>query len=287
MIKLKSYFFPIAIFVFLILSPGPVSSAGLVPCGGQNEKMCTVCDFFVLIQNIINFLLLTAASLAAFATIYIAFLFLFSGGSPAKITDAKEKLWLVVIGIAWILGSWLVLDTILNFAANKSVFPWPWNQITCQVSQLPAAISGSESLFGELPVEAMGEQEARNRFQQAGITINKSACPQGAAYQNIPGGCTSVNGIMAIALVEAAQLKGNCNCALQITGGTEMGHAQGTLSHAGGNKLDFSPNSALDSYIQNSYTYIGYRSDGAKQYLAPSGSVYAREGDHWDVTFSQ
>ena len=109
---------------------------GIVPCGtSYASHACTVCDFFVLIQNIINFLLYAFASLATLAVIYIAFLFMFSGGSPAKIIDAKGKLWLVVIGIFWVLGSWLVLNTILNFMVDKSVFPWPWNQINCEVSQ--------------------------------------------------------------------------------------------------------------------------------------------------------
>ncbi len=118
----------------------PVSAAGLVPCGlgpttDPGFKACTVCDFFVLIQNIIKFLLYVFASLATLMAIYIAFLFMFSGGSPAKIADAKSKLWLVIIGIFWVLGSWLVLNTILNFIIDPNVLPLPWNQINCQVSQ--------------------------------------------------------------------------------------------------------------------------------------------------------
>ncbi len=121
-----------AIFLFSVfLFSTPVFAAGLIPCGGSGEDMCTVCDFYKLIQNIIKLLLEIFASLATLAAIYIAFLFMFSGGSPAKITDAKGKLWLVVIGIFWVLGSWLVLNTILNFMVDKSAFPWPWNQINC------------------------------------------------------------------------------------------------------------------------------------------------------------
>lgn len=107
---------------------------GIVPCGtSYANHACTVCDFFVLIQNIINFFLFVFAPLATLMAIYIAFLFMFSGGSPAKVTDAKGKLWILVWGIFWVLGSWLVLNTILNFMVNKSVFPWPWNQINCIV----------------------------------------------------------------------------------------------------------------------------------------------------------
>lgn len=266
---------------------------GIVPCDtSYAENACTICDFYVLIQNIINFFLYVAAPLVTLGAIYIAFLFMFSGGSSSKITEAKDKLWLLLWGIFWIFGSWLVLNSILNIVANKSVFPWPWNQITCEVSKPSILISPPAGQIipvpQEIPEQArMSEQEARNQFQQAGITINKGACPSGVSYQNVSGGCTSLTGVTATTLLEAVQLKNDCKCNIQITGGTEQGHAQGTLSHANGDKLDFQPNSTLDNYIQNNFIPVKDRSDGTKQYRAPDGSVYARESDHWDVTFAQ
>ena len=276
---------------------------GIVPCGtSYASHACTVCDFYVLIQNIINFILFMLAPLATLAAIYIAFLFMFSGGSPAKITDAKGKLWLVVIGIFWVLGSWLVLNTILEVVANKGVFPWPWNQINCEVSKASSLPPTSESGGGAFEPgggsfsgggasdtfsgATLSEQEARNNLQQAGITVNKGACPSGVPYTNVSGGCTSLKGVKTSTIEGAIQLKNECNCSIQITGGTELGHASGSASHASGNKLDFRPNSTLDQYIQNNYTDIGLRSDGARQYRAPNGTIYAREGDHWDATFA-
>ncbi len=68
-------------------------------------------------------------------------------------------------------------------------------------------------------------------------------------------------------------------------GGTETGHASGTYSHWNGYKLDISLNTCINNYITNSFTYIGLRGDGAKQYQASSGNIYALEGNHWDITF--
>jgi len=292
MTKSRIYFFSITVFIvlFLILGSNSVFAQGLVPCGTRtNPTACTVCDLFVLLQKILNFLTKTAASLATLAIVYIGLLFLLSGGSSKKTTEAKEKLWLVLWGIFWIFGSWLVLNTIINFVADPDVFPWRvWNQVDCRVSQQPF-VADQEIPVPEpiLPESAMSETEARNRFQQAGIAVNKSACPAGVAWYNVPGGCTSLNGVTATTLIGAAQLKNDCQCSLTITGGTEQGHAQGTLSHANGDKLDFRPNAALDGYIEKNFISLKSRSDGAKQYQAPSGSVYAREGDHWDVTFRQ
>ena len=262
---------------------------GLVPCGtSYAPQSCTVCYFYKLIQNIINFLLFTSAPLATLMAIYIAFLFMLSGGSPAKITDAKSKLWLLVWGIFWVLASWLILNTILEVMVNKSVFPWPWNQIQCEVSQ-SSNVSGTEGTGNipqpTIPDATLSEQEARSQFQQNGITINKNPCPSGVPYENVSGGCTSLDGIKTYTAEEVIQLKKDCGCALEITGGTELGHAGGVTSHVSGDKLDFKPNPALDQYIQNNFNYIGLRSDGAKQYRAPNGILMAKEGDHWDATF--
>ncbi|MDO8443449.1 MAG: lytic transglycosylase domain-containing protein [Candidatus Azambacteria bacterium] len=133
--------------------------AAIVPCGlgpaaDAGFKACTVCDFFVLLQNIINFFLYLMIPLVTLAAVYIAFIFMTSGGSSSKITDAKGKAWLVLLGIFWVLGSWLVLNTILNIVAKPGVFPWPWNQINCQASQPAANTTGSPSV--ETPVDTSG-----------------------------------------------------------------------------------------------------------------------------------
>jgi hypothetical protein len=83
----------------------------------------------------------------------------------------------------------------------------------------------------------------------------------------------------------AVTLRGSSGCALNITGGTEVGHASGTYSHYNGYKLDFAKTTCLTSYVHNSFTYIGLRGDGYPQYQSGAGNVYADEGSHWDVTF--
>ena len=79
-------------------------------------------------------------------------------------------------------------------------------------------------------------------------------------------------------------LKHASGCAINITGGTEVGHASGTYSHYNGYKVDISHNSCIDGYIKNDFTYIGYRGDGYPQWKAASGNLYCDEGNHWDIT---
>lgn len=80
---------------------------------------------------------------------------------------------------------------------------------------------------------------------------------------------------------------------LVITGGTEVGHASGTFSHANGYKgqwrmvhrylsfavyafssVDVRHATIVDNYITNTFTRIADRSDGFPQWEAASGNIY-------------
>ena len=80
-------------------------------------------------------------------------------------------------------------------------------------------------------------------------------------------------------------LKNASGCAITITGGTETGHASGTYSHWNGYKVDISFSSCIDGYITRSFPYIGKRGDGAPMYKSAAGNIYARESNHWDITY--
>ncbi len=57
------------------------------------------------------------------------------------------------------------------------------------------------------------------------------------------------------------------------------------MSHWNGYKVDVALNSCIDSYITRTFTNIGRRSDGAAQYRSAAGNIYARESNHWDITY--
>lgn len=73
-------------------------------------------------------------------------------------------------------------------------------------------------------------------------------------------------------------------CDITVTGGTERGHASGTYSHWNGYKADIAPGRCVDRAIKR-HPFAGVRGDGAKLYRSPDGALFAREKDHWDVTF--
>merc|ERR1712179_70799 len=43
--------------------------------------------------------------------------------------------------------------------------------------------------------------------------------------------------------------------------------------------------SCVDSYIQDRFTYIGIRGDGARMYRDSRRNIYAKEGNHWDILY--
>ena len=109
------------------------------------------------------------------------------------------------------------------------------------------------------PPSAVSHSSAASQFSAAGISWTSSG---GCSDPNNPT-CTSFEGIRQATIDGAITLKNASGCSLLITGGTETGHAGGTYSHANGYKLDFSRTSCLTSWVHNTYTYIGLRSDGA------------------------
>jgi len=114
------------------------------------------------------------------------------------------------------------------------------------------------------------QAQAESRLIPAGITASSSG---GCTSKTNPS-CTSYDGVLSGTVDGAITLKGACGCSLIITGGTETGHAGGTYSHANGYKFDFRKNTALDSYIKNSFTKIANRADGYPQWKAASGNIY-------------
>jgi len=132
-----------------------------------------------------------------------------------------------------------------------------------------------------VPAFAVTQAYAESVFSSNGITWSSS----GNCTDRNNSTCTSFDGLRQDSVDGAVTLKNASGCALNITGGTEVGHASGTYSHYNGYKLDFSHYTCLTSYIHTRFTYIGLRGDGAPMYQAASGNVYADEGSHWDVTF--
>jgi len=116
------------IFILLISFALPffAFAQGLVPCGGPN-KPCSVACFYVLIDNIINFLLLLAIPLAATAMMAAGIMFLL-GGSEKTISRGREIFRYTLIGLFIAFAAWLIIDLIMGNLLEKNGTYWPWSR---------------------------------------------------------------------------------------------------------------------------------------------------------------
>lgn len=127
----------------------------------------------------------------------------------------------------------------------------------------------------------LSHHQAHNMISAVGVSISSSG---GCSDRNNKR-CTSLDQVNHNTISGIVTLKTASKCPITITGGTEIGHAGGTYSHWNGYKLDIQLNSCINGYVTKSFTYIGKRGDGADQYRSSAGNIYAREGNHWDITY--
>ncbi|MGK5446250.1 hypothetical protein [Streptomyces radiopugnans] len=171
----------------------------------------------------------------------------------------KKSLWRAAIGVPVLSLALLALPGAAQ-AAPAAAAPGGVS------AQVPAAAL----------VTKLTHSQATSRFRAAGITWSSS----GGCSDRYNSTCTSFEQINLATVQGAETLKSASGCALNVTGGTETGHASGTYSHWNGYKLDYSLSTCLNNYITSRFTYIG----GSK-YQSGSGNVYYRESNHWDVTY--
>ncbi|WP_326646171.1 hypothetical protein OG884_16100 [Streptosporangium sp. NBC_01755] len=129
----------------------------------------------------------------------------------------------------------------------------------------------------------LAQADAKQRLRAAGLTWSSSGKCANRRNQH----CTSLEAVRAATVSDVIELKRRSCCPLVVTGGTEVGHAPGPYSHYAGYKLDIKPNACINRYITKNHPSQGVRGDGAPLYgeSATSGTLYARETDHWDILF--
>ncbi len=112
----------------ILLSVAPVQAAGLVPCGGPGENPCTLCHFFVMLNNIIRFVMTVLVPTVAVLMLVIGgVLFFFAGAKPATLMQAKGVITSVIIGLLIIFSAWIIVNTVLSMSgiiSTPSILQW-------------------------------------------------------------------------------------------------------------------------------------------------------------------
>ncbi len=74
------------------------------------------------IKQIINFMVYIVVPLAALFIAYGGFVILTAAGNEDKFAKGKQIITAVVIGVAIAFGSYLIVNTVLNFFTKGSIF---------------------------------------------------------------------------------------------------------------------------------------------------------------------
>lgn len=117
----------------------PPSGHGLVPCGTQCCP-CTLCDFFVMLDRIIDFLLIKIVPpLAALMIAIGGGMYIISQGKPEMLSRAKSLFTAVAIGLVIIYGAWVIVNL---FLTTIGVTVWQggghWWEINCDTTTTPS-----------------------------------------------------------------------------------------------------------------------------------------------------
>ena len=119
----------IFLFFIIFLFSFNFAYAQIVPCGPGTGVYCTLCHFFQMLGNIINFLYTIAFSLAIIMIVTGGILMVMSQINPnsGELQRAKDTFKSVFIGLFIIYGGWLILNLFFWYLTGRS----DWYIITC------------------------------------------------------------------------------------------------------------------------------------------------------------
>src|SRR3989344_5972719 len=152
----KTKFIVLALALLIIAAP-LAAWAGLVPCGLSEDDIgtenvdesapCSLCHLYVLVQNVLDFIMWTIAPIVAVLAVGIAgFKIMISGEKPGLRADGFKIIQTTVIGLAIMFAGCVLINEALLFfgrpqgATDESktgsvveqAGKWmPWNQVTC------------------------------------------------------------------------------------------------------------------------------------------------------------
>ena len=241
-------------------------------------------DLTTYLAGMIKLLIATAGAAAILVAIIGGTQYVASGITPDAKNNAKDRIQNAFIGLALVLTSYLILNSI-----NPKLVQF--NLLLPPVGAPATTPTG----VAVTPPTGTWPDDANERAQLLPVTINKSNCT--VADPAAPGGsnCTSVYGLQSDVTTAIKNLRSACNCSVIVTAGTEYWLHR---SHNNNRRVDLSKETVLDAYITktgtSSSTSCGvssdphYQTDGAMYVDEPNrdanGSVTGT-GRHWHVCY--
>jgi len=102
----------------------------------ERAQSCTLCHFFVMAKNIIEFILALIMFLVPVFVAAGGIIILTSSGKPDQVGWGKKMITYALIGLVIAFGAWTIIGTVLNTligGENIPVIPWAWYEFRCSV----------------------------------------------------------------------------------------------------------------------------------------------------------
>lgn len=233
------------------------------------------------LSGVIKLLIAVGAGLAVLTFIVAGVMYVMAGISPSARSEANKKMTDSAIGLALILASYLILNSI-----NPKLVQF--NLMLPPVSISPSQQVSAGPTEPTAPVAVGGDwgddSTIRNKLANANIGFNRQNCAKEGDKRTR---CTSVTQLGGSAVNGLMQLKSSCNCSVTVTGGTEYWfHSKNTAHQKGNSVVDIGTNGKLNEYIRKGTSARNARCGPTLAFkYRVNGAVYADEGDHWHVCY--
>ena len=129
-----------------------IVGAGLVPCGSRGQAPCTMCDFIVLGQEIVNYGLGIVATVAIVVITIAGIMYIVSTGNESTISTAKAAMKYSIIGALVVLLAWVLINTLIWRFLPTSGFQvtGSWSSYQCGATVNPTGQGGDVTGSGRV-----------------------------------------------------------------------------------------------------------------------------------------
>lgn len=258
-----------------------VSTTASLPAFNEKEPGKIINQFY-------DFFLIISGLLAFAVIVYGGIKRILAAGNTSKISDANEWIKNAAIGLLLLFGAYIIL---------KLINP---NLVNLKLPELQGVVVEKPGYMLAPTTGGLSHEEAKGILNEFKIGVKSTN--------------TTLEGIKKEVLNELIIIKNECDewfkkyypnefyksnngCYVFVTGGTESGYhsTKGFCTHENGYKVDIALWGRLDEFIEKNYCkkidsnnpnkciYYEKREDGALLYKSPTGAIYAKEENHWDI----
>ena len=144
-----------ALFAVLAFLLPASAQAQIIPACALGDGGCTSCDFVALFVNIAGFFLSIIGGIVVLMFVIGGFFFIISGGSSDRVNKGKSIITGAIIGLALVLGAWLIINFSIAAALGETDFSKvkilgnEWSSYCANVKVSDAASSCNDENQGE------------------------------------------------------------------------------------------------------------------------------------------